>query len=150
MTGYTILWLVLFIGFLIMEASTVAVVSLWFACGALVSMIASLLGAQIWLQAVLFVGVSALLLALLRPVMKKFITPKLVATNADSLIGTTGIVIEEIDNINAKGRVKLGGMEWSARSTSGELVSVGNQVQVDRIVGVKVYVTPVKEPVCNH
>ena len=150
MTGYTILWLVLLIGFLIMEASTVAMVSLWFACGALSSMIASLLGAEIWLQAVIFVGVSAVLLASLRPILKKYVTPKLIATNADSLIGTTGIVTEEIDNIHTKGRVKLGGMEWSARSTSGELVSVGNKVQVDRIVGVKVYVTPVKEPVCNH
>ena len=150
MTGYTILWLVLLIGFLIMEASTVAVVSLWFACGAFVAMIASLLGAEIWLQAVIFVGVSAMLLALLRPILKKFVTPKLIATNPDSLIGTMGIVIEEIDNINEKGRVKLGGMEWSARSTSGESISEGNQVQVDRIAGVKVYVTPVKEPVCNH
>jgi len=150
MTGYTILWLVLFVGFLILESSTVAVVALWFACGALGAMIASLLGAQIWLQAVIFVGVSAVLLALLRPILKKYVTPKLVATNTDSLIGTTGIVIEEIDNINAKGRVKLGGMEWSARSTSGDNILEGSQVQVDRISGVKVYVTPVKVPVCKE
>ena len=147
MNGYAIFWLVLMIGFLIMEASTVAVVSLWFAFGALAAMIASLLGAEVWLQAVLFIGVSAVLLALLRPVLKKYVTPKMVATNADSLIGTEGIVTEEIDNINARGRVKLGSMEWSARSTSGESICAGTQVQVDRIAGVKVYVTPVKVPV---
>ena len=150
MTGYTILWLVLLVGFLIMESSTVAMVSLWFAFGSLAAMIASLLGAEIWLQAVLFIGVSALLLALLRPVLKKYVTPKIVPTNADSLVGTEGIVIEEIDNIHANGRVKLGGMEWSARSTSDEILSVGSRVQVDRISGVKVYVTPVKEPVCKE
>ena len=115
--------------------------------GALAAMIASLLGGEIWLQAVLFIGVSALLLALLRPVLKKYVTPKIVPTNVDSLIGTEGIVIEEIDNINAKGRVKLGSMEWSARSTSEEIISAGSKVQVDRISGVKAYVTPVKDPV---
>ena len=149
MDGYTILWLILFVAFLVVEASTVAVVSLWFAVGALAAMVTGLCGGQLWLQVAIFIGVSALLLALLRPIMKKFVTPKMVATNADSLIGTAGIVIEEIDNINAKGRVKLDGMEWSARSTSGENISAGAQVRVDRISGVKVYVTPVEAPVCK-
>ena len=150
MDGYTILWLILFVAFLVVEASTVAVVSLWFAVGALAAMVTGLCGGQLWLQAAIFIGVSALLLVLLRPIMKKFVTPKMVATNADSLIGTAGIVIEEIDNLNAKGRVKLDGMEWSARSTSGENISAGAQVRVDRISGVKVYVTPVEAPVVNN
>ena len=149
MNGYAIFWLVLMIGFLIMEASTVALVSLWFAFGALSAMIASLLDAELWLQAVLFIGVSALLLASLRQILKKFVTPKMVATNADSVIGTVGIVTEEINNIHAKGKIKLAGMEWSARSTSGEIIPAEKQVQVDSISGVKVYVTPVKSPVCK-
>lgn len=149
MNGYAIFWLVLMIGFLIMEASTVALVSLWFAFGALSAMIASLLDAELWLQAVLFIGVSALLLASLRQILKKFVTPKMVATNADSVIGTVGIVTEEINNIHAKGKIKLAGMEWSARSTSGEIIPAEKQVQVDSISGVKVYVTPVKAPVCK-
>lgn len=149
MNGYAIFWLVLMIGFLIMEASTVALVSLWFAFGALSAMIASLLDAELWLQAVLFIGVSALLLASLRQILKKFVTPKMVATNADSVIGTVGIVTEEINNIHAKGKVKLAGMEWSARSTSGEIIPAESKVQVDSISGVKVYVTPVKAPVCK-
>ena len=149
MNGYAIFWLVLMIGFLIMEASTVALVSLWFAFGALSAMIASLLDAELWLQAVLFIGVSALLLASLRQILKKFVTPKMVATNADSVIGTVGIVTEEINNIHAKGKIKLAGMEWSARSTSGEIIPAESKVQVDSISGVKVYVTPVKAPVCK-
>ena len=149
MNGYAVFWLVLMIGFLIMEASTVALVSLWFAFGALSAMIASLLDAELWLQAVLFIGVSALLLASLRQILKKFVTPKMVATNADSVIGTVGIVTEEINNIHAKGKIKLAGMEWSARSTSGEIIPAESKVQVDSISGVKVYVTPVKAPVCK-
>ena len=52
--------------------------------------------------------------------------------------------MEEIDNIAAKGRVKLGGMEWSARSTEGENIAADTLVTVDRVEGVKVFVTPVK------
>ena len=147
MQNMEIMWLVLLILFLVAEGATAAVTTIWFAIGAIVAMFAAIFGAEIWLQAVLFAVVSVICLLSLRPVLKKYITPKIVPTNVDSLIGTEGIVIEEIDNINAKGRVKLGGMEWSARSTSKEIISAGSKVQVDRISGVKAYVTPVNDPV---
>lgn len=141
MNWYAILWLGLFILFLMMEASSVAVISLWFAAGALVSMIASLFGAQFWLQGVLFFGVSILLLCTLRPLARKYFTPKLVRTNVDAVVGTTGRVIEDIQNDLSCGRVKLGGQEWAARSTTGEILAEGTQVKVDKVEGVKVYVT---------
>ena len=53
----------------------------------------------------------------------------------------------DIDNVEARGQVKLGGMEWTARSTSGDPISVGTEVRVDRVEGVKVYVTPVEAAV---
>ena len=86
-----ILWFLLMLVFLFAEASTVVMVSLWFAVGALAAMIASLLGAEFWLQAVIFVAVSGILLALLRPVFRKYIKPKLAKTNLDAVIGATGI-----------------------------------------------------------
>jgi len=43
--------------------------------------------------------------------------------------------------------VKLGGMEWSARSTSGDPIPAGIEVRVDRVEGVKVFVTPVEATV---
>ncbi|MBR3979183.1 MAG: NfeD family protein [Oscillospiraceae bacterium] len=138
------IWLVLFILFLMAEASTVVVISLWFAVGALTAMIASLLGAELWLQAVLFAVVSIVLLCALRPIVRKYFTPKLTKTNVDALVGTSGLVTEKIDNTLSRGRVKLGAMEWTARSTSGETVEVGTLVRVDRIEGVKVFVTPVE------
>ena len=137
-----IIWLVLMVIFLIAEASTVAMVSMWFVLGALGAMIVSLLGAPAWLQILVFIVISAVMLALLRPIIKKFMTPKIIRTNVDSVIGSTGIVMEGIDNVAATGQVKIGHMFWSARSTSGEVIPVNTVVQVDKIEGVKVFVTP--------
>ena len=147
MNTSAILWFLLMIVFLFVEASTVVMVSLWFAAGALAAMIASLLGAEVWLQAVVFVAVSGAMLALLRPVFRKYVKPRITKTNLDAVIGSVGIVSVRIDNIQSAGQVKLGAMEWTARSTTGEVIEEGTQVKVDRIEGVKVYVTPALVPV---
>ena len=137
-------WLVLLILFLAAEASTAAVTTIWFAVGALAAMVAAFLGAQVWLQVTIFGVVSVGLLLALRPVIKKYINPKHTRTNIDAVIGTEGIVIEAIDNLAGTGRVKLGGMEWSARSTSGENIAPNTVIKVDRIEGVKVFVSLVR------
>ncbi len=142
----TILWLVLLVVFLIVEASTVTLVSIWFAAGSLAALLAALFGAKLWLQVTLFLFVAVLSLIALRPLFRKFIRPKLTATNVDSVIGTTGLVTASVDNVTAVGQVKLGAMEWTARSTSGAPIPAGTLVKVDRIEGVKAFVTPVEVP----
>ena len=137
-----IIWLILMVGFLLVETSTVSLVSIWFAAGSLGALFASILGAPVWLQITVFLVLSAILLASLRPFVKKFIQPKIVATNADSVIGSAGFVTEDIDNLSARGQVKLGGMFWSARSTSGNPICKDTKIKVDRIEGVKVFVSP--------
>lgn len=137
-----IIWLVLLIVFLVVEAATVTLVSLWFAAGALIALVASLLGAPLWLQLLLFLAASAIFLIALRPLSRKFLRPKLTATNVDSVIGTMGLVTASVDNVSAVGQVKLGGMEWTARSSSGAPIEAGTLVKVDRIEGVKVFVSP--------
>ena len=137
-------WLVALVAFLLTEAATAAITTIWFAAGALAAMITALLGGEIWLQAVVFGVVSVVLLLSLRPLVKKFITPKITRTNVDSVIGTQGVVLEKIDNIAGTGRVKLGGMEWSARSKTGETIEKGALVRVERIEGVKVFVNCVE------
>ena len=142
---YLIIWLVLMIVFLFIESQGVNMVSLRFAAGALGALIAHLCGAELWLQIVIFFVLSVALLASLRPIARKYFTPKLVKTNVDSVIGQTGLVIADIDNIAAQGQVKLGAMEWSARSTSGEAIPAGTLVKVDKIEGVKAFVSLVSE-----
>ena len=139
-------WLGLMILFLIAEGATVSLVSLWFAAGAVVAMFAALLGAGVWLQTGLFLAVSGALLLMLRPIVRRYLVPKITPTNVDSLVGSTGLVTETIDNVTASGQVKLGAMEWTARSTTGENIPQGTLIRVDRIEGVKVYVTPVNVP----
>lgn len=141
----TFIWLALMVVFLIVEAACpIHLVSIWFAAGSLVAAIAAALGAQDWLQVVLFVVVSGALLAALWPVVKKFLNPKRTATNVDALIGTEGYVTDTVDNLNAAGKVKLNGMEWTARSTDGAKIPAGTLVKVDRIEGVKAIVSEVK------
>ena len=137
-----IVWLIGMIVFLMVEASAVTLVSIWFAVGALAALISALFGAELWLQIVLFFAVSILALASLRPLLRKYFVPKLTPTNVDSVVGSTGLVIVDIDNITAQGQVKLGGMEWTARSTSGEPIPTGTQIKVDKVEGVKVFVSP--------
>lgn len=142
MNWSAIIWLALMVVFLIVEGATVSLVSLWFAVGSLGALVADLLGAPEWLQMLLFLVLSSVLLAGLRPFIKKFIKPKVTATNTDSVIGSAGYVTEDIDNLSARGQVKLGGMFWSARSTSGNPIQQGTKITVDKIEGVKVFVSP--------
>ena len=141
-----IVWLLLLVVFLAMEASTVSMVSLWFAAGSLIALLTALAGGPGWLQITLFLAVSAGLLLALRPLVKKYVTPKVTATNVDSVVGSTGLVTAAIDNVSAAGQVKLGAMEWTARSTSGQPIPVGTLVKVDKIEGVKAFVSPAEVP----
>lgn len=136
-----IIWLVLMVFFIMVEASTVSVVSLWFAAGALAALAAALLGGQVWLQVVLFLAVSVALLLALRPVVRKYFTPKLTPTNVDGVIGKEGLVTVAIDNIHSQGQVKLGPVEWTARSTDGQSIPEGTRIRVDKVEGVKVFVS---------
>lgn len=138
-----IIWLGLLIAFLVVEAvCAVHLVSIWFAVGSLAALVVYALNGPLWLQTAVFAVVSAALLIALWPLTKKYLTPKLTATNVDSIIGSTGLVTTAIDNVAAAGQVKLGAMEWTARSTSGQPIPAGTLIRVDKIEGVKVFVSP--------
>lgn len=140
-----IVWIVLLVVFLVVEAATVSMVSTWFAGGALLALIVCFLGGAAWLQALVFFTVSIVLLALLRPLARKYFQPRLIKTNADSLVGSTCLVVEAIDNLTGTGRVKVGDVTWSARSESGDPIPTGHQVKILKIQGVKVYVEEAKK-----
>ena len=137
-----VVWLGLMVAFLLIEAGTVALVSLWFAAGCLAAILVSLLGGNIAVQSVVFLVVSCALLALVRPVLRKYYTPRITRTNVDSLLGSQGLVTADVDNVTGQGEVKLGAMIWTARSTDGSPIPAGTQIRVDRIEGVKAFVSP--------
>lgn len=146
--NWALIWLGLMVAFLIAEGVCPChLISIWFAVGALSAVAVAELGGSLGLQAAVFLVVSCALLVALWPLTRKFLKPRRTATNVDSVIGTVGMVTAAIDNVEASGQVKLGGMEWTARSTSGDPIPLGTRVRVDRIEGVKAFVSPVETPV---
>ena len=144
----TTLWLVVMVLFLMVEAATVGLVCIWFAVGSLAALIAALLGAEIWLQIVLFLVVSAVALYFTRPLAKKYVNAKVEPTNADMVIGKECRVTEAIDNIAGTGAVYVDGKTWTARSESDEVIPEGTLVTAKSIKGVKLIVAaPEKETV---
>ncbi|MBQ3481077.1 MAG: NfeD family protein [Oscillospiraceae bacterium] len=137
----TALWVVLMIGFLVVEGIAPGLVSIWFALGALAALISALLGAQVWLQAVWFIVISVLALVLTRPLAKKYVNSRTQATNADMLIGQECIVTETIDKLHGTGAVSVGGKVWTARADDPERIIEKDSVAVvERIEGVKLIV----------
>lgn len=135
------MWLILLIVFLVVEAITVALVSIWFAGGALVALLAALLHAPMGLQVILFLAVALVLLFFTRPIAVKYFNKDRVKTNVESLIGKQAIVISEIDNLQGIGQATVGGQQWSARSvTDGVTIPVGAVVEIEAIKGVKLMV----------
>lgn len=131
-----IYWLIIVALFLVLEMATLGLTTIWFAGGALAAYIAGLCMAPLWLQIVLFLIVSIVLLVFTRPVVERHLNRNREKTNVDSLIGKHGKVIEEIDNFNQTGKVSLNGMEWMARnSIAGEKISPDSRVEVKEVKG---------------
>ena len=140
-SGTIVFWVVALVVFLIVEALTAGLVSIWFVFGSLVALICAALGAAIWLQIVWFVVVSVATLVLTRPLVKRYVDSRSVATNADRNIGRTAVVTERIDNLAATGAVQLSGVIWTARSTDDALtIESGEHVIIRAIEGVKLIV----------
>ena len=140
-----IAWLALLILFGAGEAVTVGLTSVWFAFGALGGLVCALLGMGVWVQMGAFLILSGLSMALVRPLAKRFLTPGYSATNADRVIGSDAVVIQEINNLLGRGQVKIAGQSWSARSQDESIIPVGTTVSVLRIEGVKVFVARLEE-----
>ena len=126
--------------FLILEAATAGIASIWFALGSLASLICAALNAPLWLQILWFVLVSGGTLYFTRPLAKKYVNQKAQPTNADMNLGMQGIVTETINNLAALGSVKIGGKLWTARSNTGSVIAEGTLVVAIAIEGVKLIV----------
>lgn len=135
-------WLIAFVCLVVIEMITLGLTTIWFAAGSLVSFFAALLGADFYVQMILFVVVSLLLLFFTRPIAKKFFNSKVVRTNTDSLIGMKAKVTVEINNNNNQGYAIVRGQEWTARTEDdNEVIATGEMVTIKAISGVKLIVT---------
>lgn len=125
----------------VIELVTVQLATVWFALGALVSMVLAFCGVEsLSVQVLVFVIVSGVALIATRPLVNKLMKKQKQPTNADRNIGKTAVVTEDIDNDAASGIVSLSGMTWTARSENGEVIPAGTKVTVKAIEGVKLIV----------
>lgn len=135
-----IVWVALLVVSLIVEVQTAELVAVWFIPGALTSLLLSLVGVDEWIQWLVFLVVSAVLLVLAFTVFRKRFLKNhgKEKTDIDLLVGQTAKVIERIDNADMTGAVKVGGKEWSARMADDcETAEVGEFVEIESVSGVK-------------
>lgn len=145
MLNNPIIWLILLIVLLAVEVMTLGLSSIWFAGGALIAFIAALLGADLYIQIILFLAVSILLLIFTRPLAVRYLNGKTTATNVDSLIGAQAVVTGDINNLLGEGEIAVNGVPWSARSEQeGLIIETGKVVEIVKIIGVKAIVRELK------
>ena len=143
--SYPVVWLVLFIALAGVEGLTAGLISIWFCLGSLVALFAAWLDAPLIVQIGLFVVVSVLSMAVIRPLARKYWQPRTEKTNADRILEHQGVVLETINNLQASGQIKVGGSVWTARSANGEEIPEGTLVRVLRIEGVKAIVQELEQ-----
>lgn len=140
-----VVWLVLLILFVIVELVTIQLVAVWFCFGSLGALIAALLNLTFNWQLVIFLIISLLLIIFTRPIVKKFLMPKIIRTNYDSIIGMECIVLEDIVNIQQTGSVKVSGKIWTARSKNNDVFKSGDLVRAVGISGVKLIIDKIEK-----
>ena len=138
------LWLIAAGIFFIVEMATTGFLVFWLAIGALLSMITSFITDSIVIQTIVFVISSCILIPLTKPLADKFTKKNTVPTNTYSLINKHGIVTIDINPIEAVGQVKVNGEIWSAKTEDGTAIAKGTEIEVIRIDGVKLIVSPIK------
>ena len=141
----TVVWIAAIVVFGIAEAATAGLVSIWFVGGAVAALIAATFGGALWLQFVLFVTVSVVLLVATRPIARKMLDKTITPTNADRVLYHTARVTETVDNERPSGAVYIDGKTWTARSEDGSVIAKDKLVDVVRMEGVKLFVTEKKE-----
>lgn len=139
------IWLIIAGICLIIEIITVGFLVFWFAIGSLFAMIVSLFTSNLIIQTSVFVISSTILIFATKPFVRKFANNNnLVKTNVYSIIGKVGIVTEDINSINSTGQIKVEGETWSALGENDTNIEKGTEVEILKVKGVKVIVTPIR------
>ena len=140
-----IIWLIVLVVCLVVEISTLGLTSIWFAGGALLALLIAMIAGPLWLQVLVFLVTSIVLLIFTRPIAAKYFNKNREKTNVNSKIGKQAIVTVTIDNLKGEGQIVTEGMEWTARSLDSTMIEEGSVVTIEKIEGVKAVVSIRKE-----
>lgn len=136
----TVIWIIGIIAFVILEAVTYQLVSIWFAFGAIGGLIAAALGTDFYIQMTIFLIISLICILCLRPFSVKILKPRNEQTNVDAMVGKDVLITDEVDNVKGLGSGKLDGKMWSVRSADDSIIPSNSTVVVEKIEGVKLIV----------
>lgn len=135
-----LIWICICVGAIILELITpTALISIWFAVGAVVGTITALINLPLWVQITCFIIVSIVSMVVVRPMAARYLRGNTVATNADRCIGEIGIVIKEITR-DEWGEVKVSGTIWHAVAIDADRIELKERVKVIAIEGAKLLV----------
>lgn len=138
-------WLIAAGVFFIGEIMTVGFLLFWLGISALIAMVVSFFTSNVIIQMSVFIISSIILILATKPLVKKFVNEKNVKTNAFSLVGKNALVIQDINNLNSVGQIKVDGEIWSAQSSEDDInIPIDSEVKIVKIEGVKAIVKPIK------
>jgi len=144
---YGIMWLIVCIVLVIVEVATLNLTTIWFAIGGLAAYLCGFVGAGFWGQFFVFVVVSLVMLFFTRPVAQKYLNKDRIKTNAESLVGQTAQTTSRLNNREGFGSAVINGQEWSAISSSDDMIiEAGEDVEILEVRGVKLVVRKVIPP----
>ena len=144
MEGTWAIWIIAAIIFAIIEIYTPSFFIIWFSVGSIAAAITSVFTDNIGIQLGIFILLSLILVLSTKKLTDKFITKKNgYKTNSDKLIGKVGVVTEEIDPLEAKGRIKIQGESWKAATENDSKIEKGEKVKVEKIDGVTLFVSKI-------
>jgi len=142
----TMVWLAAMIILIIIEIVTVGLTTIWFAIGALMAIIVSMLGGGIILQLTVFLLISLGMLIFTRPLAIRYINNSRTRTNYEGIIGKVVRITQEVDNIAGKGTAVVNGQEWTVRSADdGIRMEAGSLAKIVDIKGVRLIVEKYEE-----
>lgn len=142
--SYPYIWIALAVVFAVIEAFTLGLTTIWFAAGALIAMVAAIIGLSFTWQILIFLIGSFVIIYFTRPLAVKHLKVGTAKTNIHSLIGEIGIVIEDIRPLET-GVVKVAGQVWTAKSNSKTIIERNTRIRILQIEGVKLIVEKLNE-----
>jgi len=135
-----LLWAAVIVAAVLIEAATFQFISIWFAAGGIIALIANVIGAPFSVQFALFTISSVIFLIIGFPLGRKLADFKKTSTNFEMNIGKSATVIEEINPKQSTGRVRLNGVDWIAISSDGSIIPKNSTVTVSEVKGTKLIV----------
>ncbi|MBR5645683.1 MAG: NfeD family protein [Treponema sp.] len=132
-------WVAVTILCVVIESLTLSLTTIWFGISSFVMVFLAFTPIPFGVQLFIFAALSLILLIFTRPVVKRKLNQKKIATNYERIIGQIAVVTKKITALE-KGSIKINGMEWTAAVKEDITLTEGSKCIIEEIAGVTAYV----------